>query len=131
MSQYYRMGRQDDGPRGGAAHLARIHGTEEDKVNCPFYFKMGACRHGDRCTRQHHKPPFSQTILIPHMWTNPLASIAAAGGDYIAADDDSVQEGFDEVFEEVFQELNKHGKIEEIHVAENLGDHLSGNCYQV
>ena len=27
--------------RGGALHLARIHGTEEDRVNCPFYFKIG------------------------------------------------------------------------------------------
>lgn len=25
---------RDDGPRGGAEHLARIHGTEEDKVIC-------------------------------------------------------------------------------------------------
>ena len=25
---------------GGAEHLARIHGTEEDKVKCPFYFKI-------------------------------------------------------------------------------------------
>ena len=33
---------RDQGPRGGAEHLARIHGTEEDKVNCPFYFKIGA-----------------------------------------------------------------------------------------
>lgn len=56
------------GSRGGAEHLARIHGTEEDKVNCPFYFKIGACRHGDKCSRQHHKPPFSQTIIVPHMW---------------------------------------------------------------
>ena len=58
----------DAGSRGGAEHLARIHGTEEDKVNCPFYFKIGACRHGDKCSRQHHKPPFSQTIIVPHMW---------------------------------------------------------------
>jgi hypothetical protein len=59
---------RDDGSRGGAEHLARIHGTEEDKVNCPFYFKIGACRHGEKCSRQHHKPPFSQTIIVPHMW---------------------------------------------------------------
>lgn len=26
------MQRRDQGPRGGAEHLARIHGTEEDKV---------------------------------------------------------------------------------------------------
>lgn len=59
---------ENGGFRGGAEHLARIHGTEEDKVNCPFYFKIGACRHGDRCSRQHHRPPFSQTVIIQHMW---------------------------------------------------------------
>ena len=90
---------------------------------------MGACRHGDRCTRQHHKPPFSQTIIIPHMWTNPLVAVAAAGGDVVAADDDAVQDGFDEFYEEVFDELKNFGKIEEIHVIENLGDHMTGNVY--
>lgn len=60
--------------KGGAEHLARIHGTEEDKVNCPFYFKIGACRHGDRCSRQHNKPPFSQTILLKHMYKNPASA---------------------------------------------------------
>ncbi|KAK1344006.1 hypothetical protein QTO34_014564 [Cnephaeus nilssonii] len=30
-------------------YLASIFGTEKDKVNCSFYFKIGACRHGDRC----------------------------------------------------------------------------------
>ena len=29
-----------------AEQLARIFGTEEDRVNCPFYFKIGACRNG-------------------------------------------------------------------------------------
>ena len=56
----------------GARHLARIHGTEEDKVNCPFYFKIGACRHGDRCSRIHHRPAFSQTILIKHIYRHPV-----------------------------------------------------------
>lgn len=41
------------------------------RVNCPFFFKMGACRHGDRCSRLHHRPVFSQTILLPHMYQNP------------------------------------------------------------
>jgi hypothetical protein len=65
--------RELGGARGGATHLARIHGTEEDKVNCPFYFKIGACRHGDRCSRQHHKPPFSQTMIVQHMYQNPAS----------------------------------------------------------
>ena len=42
-----------------AKRLAEKIGTEDDKVNCPFYFKTGACRHGDGCTRLHHKPPLS------------------------------------------------------------------------
>ena len=50
----------------------RLHGTEEDKVNCPFYLKIGACRHGERCSRIHHRPAFSQTILIKHIYRHPV-----------------------------------------------------------
>lgn len=32
-----------------ADRLARIYCTEYDQVNCPFYFKMGACRYGQSC----------------------------------------------------------------------------------
>lgn len=44
-----------------AAHLANIFGTEQDRVNCSFYLKIGACRHGDRCSRYvclftYHRP---------------------------------------------------------------------------
>ncbi|RYY87461.1 hypothetical protein EON63_03980 [archaeon] len=106
----------DEGPRGGAEHLARIHGTEEDKVNCPFYFKIGACRHGDKCSRQHHRPPFSETILIKHMWNNPLCAVIAAGGSLQAVDPQKVQENLDEFFEEVFGELRKFGNVEEVQV---------------
>jgi len=120
---------RDQGPRGGAEHLARIHGTEEDKVNCPFYFKIGACRHGDKCSRQHHRPPFSQTIIIPHMWSNPMIAVANAGGDLTTIDHNKVQEGFDDFFSEIFDEFNKFGKIEDVQVCENLGDHLVGNVY--
>ena len=39
-----------------ADRLAKIFGTEEDRVNCPFYFKLGACRNGDYCNRRHNRP---------------------------------------------------------------------------
>ena len=56
-------------------HLARRPCSHlfafQDRVNCPFFHKVGACRHGDRCNRLHHKPLYSQTVLIPHMWTAP------------------------------------------------------------
>nr|XP_055225021.1 splicing factor U2AF 26 kDa subunit isoform X10 [Gorilla gorilla gorilla] len=46
-----------------AEYLASIFGTEKDKVNCSFYFKIGACRHGDRCSRLHNKSTFSQEVF--------------------------------------------------------------------
>jgi splicing factor U2AF 35 kDa subunit len=51
-----------------AERLAKIYGTEEDKVNCPFYFKIGSCRHGDTCTRHHNKPPLSQSMVFQHLY---------------------------------------------------------------
>jgi splicing factor U2AF subunit len=63
-----------------ADRLARIFGTEEDKVNCPFYFKIGACRHGDTCTRLHNKPIVAQTVMFFHMYDNPPAAVAFADG---------------------------------------------------
>ena len=94
--------------------MARIHGTEEDRVNCPFYFKIGACRHGERCSRQHHKPPFSQTMLVKHMWVNPSAAVAAAGGDLAAMDQKVLQDEFDDFYEEIYEEMSKFGKLEEV-----------------
>lgn len=62
------------------------------QVNCPFFYKIGACRHGDRCSRQHHKPPFSQTILVQNLYQNPVSAIMAAGGDPSQLPKDHVQD---------------------------------------
>ena len=54
-----------------AERLASIFGTEKDRVNCPFYFKIGACRHGDRCSRIHNRPTISPTIVLMNMYQRP------------------------------------------------------------
>eukprot|EP00743_Colponemidia_sp_Colp-15_P001220 GILK01001340.1.p2 GENE.GILK01001340.1~~GILK01001340.1.p2 ORF type:complete len:276 (-),score=30.32 GILK01001340.1:579-1358(-) len=113
-----------------ADRLARIFGTEEDKVNCPFYFKIGACRHGDRCSRLHNKPPFSQTLLLTHMYQNHPASVAAAEGQQVS--EEHLREAakhFEDFYEEVFSELMNYGEVEEMNVCDNIGDHLVGNVY--
>lgn len=109
-----------------AEYLASIFGTEKDKVNCSFYFKIGACRHGERCSRLHNKPTFSQTILLQGLYQNPQINNTAAG----TFSDVEMQEHYDNFFEEVFTELEeKYGAIEEMNVCDNLGDHLVGNVY--
>ena len=53
-----------------AERLSKVYGTEMDKVNCPFFYKIGACRYGDSCERIHNKPPISETVLLEHMYEN-------------------------------------------------------------
>ncbi|CRH00061.1 splicing factor U2AF small subunit, putative [Plasmodium relictum] len=113
-----------------AEHLARIIGTEEDRVNCPFFWKIGACRHGDQCSRSHYKPNCSQTLVIRHMYDNPPIAVAIAEGQMV--DDevlDKAADHFEEFYEEVFEELMKYGEIEDMVVCDNIGDHIIGNVY--
>jgi len=95
-------------------------------VNCPFFFKIGACRHGDRCGRLHTRPAFSQTVLIPHMYTNPKAGL---GGGQPLQDEKKIKKEFEEFYEEIFDEFAKFGYVEDVHVCDNLGEHMIGNVY--
>eukprot|EP01083_Nonionella_stella_P040455 109779_1 len=104
-----------------ANNLARIFGTEEDKVNCSFYFKIGACRHGERCSRLHMKPNFSQTLLLAHFYMPP-----PPGKDGKVVDD---SEHYEDFYEDVLEEMIKFGDVEELVICENLGDHMFGNTY--
>jgi len=106
-----------------AHHLASIFGTEQDRVNCSFYYKIGACRHGDRCSRKHIKPPFSQTILLPNVYHNPAHNPNAKFTEK------ELQDNFDAIYEDLYCELAKYGHLLELHVCDNVGDHLIGNVY--
>lgn len=113
-----------------ANRLVKIIGTEEDKVNCPFYFKIGSCRHGDNCTRTHLKPTMSQTLLLTHMYDNPPAAIALAGGTKLP--EEMIKETvrhFEDFYEEVFLEMANFGELEDLAVCDNIGDHIIGSAY--
>eukprot|EP00922_Rhytidocystis_sp_ex-Travisia-forbesii_P060820 GHVS01090226.1.p1 GENE.GHVS01090226.1~~GHVS01090226.1.p1 ORF type:complete len:228 (-),score=17.67 GHVS01090226.1:710-1393(-) len=113
-----------------AEHLARIIGTEEDRVNCPFYWKIGACRHGDQCSRSHYKPTASQSVILRHMYQNPPVALAIAEGQNVSDElGDQAQDHFEQFYEEVFEELSSYGWIDEMVICDNIGDHMIGNVY--
>ncbi|XP_027342085.1 splicing factor U2af small subunit B-like [Abrus precatorius] len=112
-----------------AEHLASIFGTEKDRVNCPFYFKIGACRHGDRCSRLHTKPSISPTILLSNMYQRPDMITPGVDAHGQPIDPRKIQDHFEEFYEDLFDELSKYGEIESLNVCDNLADHMVGNVY--
>ncbi|CAN4119457.1 unnamed protein product [Withania somnifera] len=112
-----------------AEHLASIFGTEKDRVNCPFYFKIGACRHGDRCSRLHTKPSISPTILLSNMYQRPDSITPGVDAQGQPIDPHKIQEHFEDFYEDLFEELNKYGEIESLNICDNLADHMVGNVY--
>ncbi|XP_057746957.1 splicing factor U2af small subunit B-like [Arachis stenosperma] len=112
-----------------AEHLASIFGTEKDRVNCPFYFKIGACRHGDRCSRLHTKPSISPTLLLSNMYQRPDMITPGVDAQGQPIDPRKIQEHFEEFYEDLFDELSKYGDIESLNVCDNLADHMVGNVY--
>ena len=114
-----------------AEFLASIFGTEKDRVNCPFYFKTGACTHGERCSRQHNRPTYSQTVLLNHMYKCPVNfAVTPEMQKFGNLTEEVLNEHFNNFFEDIFCEMeDEYGPVEEFHICENLGDHLIGNIY--
>ena len=107
-----------------------IKNLKKIRVNCNFYFKIGACRHGEKCNRIHNKPTISQTLLFKNLYQNPQTAVAIASGNKVS--DEALKEAinhFETFYEDIFLELAKHGELLELNVCDNLGDHLIGNVY--
>jgi len=113
-----------------AEHLARVFGTEEDPVNCSFFFKVGACRNGDRCGKKHNHPSSSQTLLLTGLYPGTPEGIDIAN-EMPWNDDmyDRAQAHVEAFYEEVVLVLAEYGEIEEVFVVDNTIDYMLGNVY--
>eukprot|EP01091_Cochliopodium_minus_P009540 TRINITY_DN236_c0_g1_i5.p1 TRINITY_DN236_c0_g1~~TRINITY_DN236_c0_g1_i5.p1 ORF type:complete len:541 (-),score=183.15 TRINITY_DN236_c0_g1_i5:81-1703(-) len=122
----HRGGEEDEG---GAEYMASIFCTEKDKVNCSFYFKIGACRHGERCSRIHNIPSLSPTVMMPNLYLDPQQKQLALGVEDPQITEKVLQEDFEEFYLDMWEELSKYGEIDDLVVCSNLGEHLLGNVY--
>lgn len=98
-------------------------------MNCPFYFKIGACRHGERCSRLHTKPSVSPTLLLSNMYQRPDMITPGVDAQGNPLDPLKMQAHFEDFYEDLFEELDKYGEIESLNVCDNLADHMVGNVY--
>ncbi|KAH9509438.1 putative U2 small nuclear ribonucleoprotein auxiliary factor 35 kDa subunit- protein 1 [Bulinus truncatus] len=109
------------------------YGTERQVDYCPFFKKMAACRFGDHCSRYHHYPEISNTILIPNMFTSfQLEQSIVDNYDTdvsLEYDDNELYQSFREFYEDVVPEFKTVGTIVQLKVCCNCEPHLRGNVY--
>ncbi|KAG9486095.1 hypothetical protein GDO78_008917 [Eleutherodactylus coqui] len=109
------------------------YGTEKDRANCPFYLKTGACRFGDRCSRNHCYPSSSQTLLVRGMFVM-LGMEQCRWDDYdtdasLEYGDDEIYQQFLDFYDDVVPEFKNVGKVIQFKVGCNFEPHLRGNVY--
>lgn len=96
-----------------------------NRGTCDFYTKIGACRHGEKCSRNHIKPVSSHTILLPNLYQNP--KLDKNEGDDLTQK--QLQEAFDVFYEDAYVHFAAIGEVSAVVVCENDNDHLNGNVY--
>lgn len=111
----------------------RSYGTEQDTVNCSFYLKTGACRFGERCSRQHPRPSSSVTLMIPAMYNDIRLSQSmldeADQDTSLEYDEKEAYENFKQFYEDTLPEFRKAGTVVQFKVCCNHEPHLRGNVY--
>lgn len=112
---------------------SRDYATEKDRQNCSFFLKTGACRFGERCSRQHPRPASSCTLLVPSMYSSlGLQELLLNERDQDVAlehDDRETYEHFCGFYGDVLPEFSKAGKVVQFKVSCNHEAHLRGNVY--
>lgn len=96
------------------------YGTEQDPVNCSFFLRIGACRHGANCPKKHTWPAFSTVVLFEHLWIAPKKVLARQR---------EKEEHYENFCEDILEECLKFGEVEAILTFANMGDHMIGNTF--
>ena len=107
-----------------------MYGAGGHVDRCTFFMKMGACRHGDGCTKHHIKPTSSKTVLFPMLYPNPLAIERLKDRQWnFTYDRKYLKKHFEKFYKDMFRTFMEFGRIAELRVCGNLCDHLLGNVY--
>ncbi|CAD7924933.1 unnamed protein product [Amoebophrya sp. A25] len=118
--------------RSGAAAIADLFGNKRDIGECPFYSKIGTCRHGTLCSRKHVKCTESRTVLLAHVFADTWETLAISTDDGPEVPDEvycTAVNQIEDFYEEVFFQMAKYGEIEDLLLVDNISEHMSGNVY--
>lgn len=115
---------------GGYGGHHNPHDPTDVRNRCNFFHKMGACRHGDNCTKFHNRPANGQTVMFPKMFANPLAMEYLTDREWgFEFDKKYLKKHFHNFYKGIWRTFMKFGRIAELRVVSNLCEHLVGNVY--
>ncbi|CAD7955700.1 unnamed protein product [Amoebophrya sp. A120] len=114
----------------GAEAAADMFGGAKSDI-CPFYAKIGACRHGTTCSRKHIKPERTRSLLLAHVFGETPETLAVSTdlGEWSEEVYCTAVDQVEEFYEETFFHMAKFGEIEDLLLVDNISEHMSGNCY--
>ncbi|CAK9438415.1 uncharacterized protein LODBEIA_P26390 [Lodderomyces beijingensis] len=96
-----------------------------ESISCAFYSKIGACRHGEKCSKKHIKPTSSRTLLLANLYQNPKMNKS----ENEDSSPQQLQETLDLFYQDVFVHLSRKCEVASMIVCENENNHLNGNVY--
>ncbi|KRT80544.1 RNA binding protein [Oryctes borbonicus] len=113
-------------------YLRKVLETNPNKPVCPFFKKVGACRFGDACSRNHQRPCVSKILLILNFYSHISLEQSIEneyGSDALEFESHERYNHYKEFFYDVLPELEKFGEIKQFKACCNEEPHLRGNVY--
>ncbi|KAI4499429.1 hypothetical protein M0802_005325 [Mischocyttarus mexicanus] len=112
--------------------LRKTIDSQPGKELCPFFFKTGACRYGDTCSRNHRRVCLSKVLLIPNFYSH--FSLEKNSTEYdtdigLEFENSETRQHFREFYYDVVPELESYGRIKTLRLCCNTEIHLRGNLY--
>ncbi|KAG0440387.1 Splicing factor U2AF 35 kDa subunit [Dictyocoela muelleri] len=93
-------------------------------TKCSFFIRVGTCRHGENCSKEHPKPFNHNTLLLKNLYFYPLLNLESTLNPI------EIQKHADMFYEDIFTEISlKYAPIRNMLICANSSDHLIGNVY--
>lgn len=113
--------------------LRSVRETNPGKEMCLFFNKVGACRFGNQCSRNHQHLKISNTLMITNFYSH-FTLDQSKSSEYdtdisLEYEDSEMYLHFKEFYNDVVPEFKKFGEITMVKVCCNVEVHLRGNVY--
>ena len=100
---------------------------EKDKLTCPSFNKTGACIRGELCNKTHKIVDIERCLCFHNLYPDPNLFEKALPDGVLEIPNEQKQRMLDAFYLDIVLMLQQFGPLEDVVIAGNEVDHLSGN----